>query len=214
MFEMEMEPTINLPATIETASPALSTMTSNEWLRSLPARIDDTTLAKIQSLATAALPSLSPCDEEHFTRCLRALSGLPRRAADNLGGKLMVSTYRRMLGHHSAQAIDFLCLKVLAECEWFPSIAECLKIIERWNRNDDAMKAKNLATRIARDERQARLDETMAALEHGDLDGETIAALPERWRAIAETRCLIWADPDGTYRPRPLRRTDPERRVA
>lgn len=176
-------------------------------LNNLPARLDDSTLAKVEAIASSPLPALASCDPNHFGKVLWVLlAALPKRKSDDISGELLVNAYRRMLGHLPAEQIDHLAVEVLAKCEWFPSIAECLKLVEGWTRNDDALKTKNRAGIIARNERQARLDETIRALELGELDADQIYALPERFRDIALTQGLIWADPDGTFRPRPLRR--------
>lgn len=161
----------------------------------------------MEAIASSPLPALASCDDRHFSQCLRILqAALPKRASDTLSGELFVAAYQRKLGHHPKEAISYMTDQALDRFQWFPTIKECAEVIEGWSRNDDALKAKNRAGIIARNERQARLDETIAALEAGELSGDQIAALPERFRDIALTQGLIWADPDGTFRPRPLRR--------
>jgi hypothetical protein len=173
-------------------------------LENLPARLDDRTLAMVEDLASSPLPPLLPCDEDFFLKCLRSLSILPKRKDDALSGELRAGLYYRKLKGYPKDAMSFLVSEALERCEWFPSIKECLDMLGRWKRADEALVAKLAAGQIARRERLARLNETMAALERGELDGDAIAALPERFRDIAETRALIWVDPDGSYRPRPL----------
>jgi hypothetical protein len=175
----------------------------------LPARLDDEMLAMVEALARAPLAPLPPCSDPKFVTAMRYLiSSLPSKAQDDLGGDMRINAYRRTLGGYPEDAISFLTGEALRTCKWFPTIAECIEIIGRWERNDDALRNKGRAAVIARNERQARLDETMAALERGDLDGDAIAALPERFIQIAHTRGLIWAETDGTFRPRPLRKLD------
>jgi hypothetical protein len=200
--------TTNLPATIETGHSKLSNANSSVIdLSNLPARLDDSTLAMVEAMASSPLPALAPCDPNHFGKVLWVLlASLPKRKSDDISGELLINAYRRMLGHLPTAQIDHLAVEVLAKCEWFPSIAECLRLAESWTRNDDALRNKGRAAVIARNERQARLDETMAALERGELSGEQIGALPERFIQIAHTRGLIWAETDGTFRPRPLRK--------
>lgn len=197
--------TTNLPATTAMASPAPST--ANLDLMTLPARLDDETLAMVEAVAKAPLAPLPPCSDGKFVAAMRYLaSSLPSKAQDDLGGEMRINAYRRTLGGYSEDAISYLTGEALRTCKWFPTIAECIEIIGRWTRNDDALRNKRRAEVIARNERQARLDETMAALERGDLSGEQIAALPERFIDIGLTRGLIWPELDGTFRPRPLRR--------
>ena len=162
-------------------------------------------LAVVEKMANLPLPALQPCDERHFAQCIRVmLATLSKRNSDDLSGDLLLAAYRRMLGHHPREAIDYLCVEVLARCKWFPTIAECSEIIVGWKRKDN----RPVAAARARHERQARLEGVMAALERGELTGEQIGAMPERFLQIALTRGLVWFDPDGTYRPRPLRRPD------
>lgn len=198
-----MPPAATLPATIATDLPGISTASLD--LKALPARLDDPTLALVEAMASAPLPALLPCDERTMHQCLRTWQAtLPRRASDDVSAVILAKAYRAKLGHYPAAAIAWLCSEALSECEWFPTIAQCLAILGRWQRDDAALRNKRRAAVLAMRERQARLDETIAALEQGLLDSEAIAALPERWREIAETRGLVRRDADGGYRPRPL----------
>lgn len=166
-------------------------------------------MALVEALASSPLPPPIPCDEDYFLKCMTVMqASLPRRASDDMSGEALVDAYRWKLGSQPRSAISHLTSVALDRCKWFPTIAECMEIIGGWTRNDEALRTKRRAEVLARNERLARLDETIAALENGELDAEQIYALPDRFRDIALTRGLIWADPDGTYRPRPLRRPE------
>jgi hypothetical protein len=190
----------NLPATVAMASSRQQIVESlgiDLW--SPPARIDDRQLAVLDAVAQAPLPALPRCDEDHFAKCMRTLATLPRQQSDEVKGELQFNLYRKMLGHHPAQALSFLCETALIECDWFPTIKQCLAILGRWQRCDDAVQAKRLAEGLARRERQTRLDEARRALRNGTMDQAAIDALPERWRQIFETEALLWRHADGAY---------------
>lgn len=200
-----METDIQLQTAAMERSRLLTDGSMNLDLVNLPVRLDDQMLAAVEKLANLPLPALQPCDDRHFAQCIRImLATLSKRNSDDLSGDLLLAAYRRILGHHPREAIDYLCLEVLARCKWFPSIAECSEILAGWKRKDN----RPIAAARARHERQARLEEAMVALERGELTGEQIGAMPERFLQIALTRGLVWFDPDGTYRPRPLRRPE------
>lgn len=86
----------------------------------------------------------------------------------------------------------------LETCRWFPTIAECLEIIGRWQRNDEPLANRKTADAAVRREMNARFDETFAALKAQTLSADEIAALSAYWRDIAVERGLIRTD--GSYR--------------
>jgi hypothetical protein len=56
---------------------------------------------------------------------------LPRRQADDIGGELIVRGFHRMLGHLNETQMGWLTEMVLAECKWFPTVAECNDLMGR-----------------------------------------------------------------------------------
>lgn len=184
--------------TVETGSNAPSTEGSKL------VRLNDQQLAAME--ATANLPLAAPprCDDDHFEKSMRALALLPRRADDDMKGELRIAIYRRMIGGYSKEAISFLAETALAELEWFPSPKQCLDILARWKRNDEAVHKQAMAGKLARAERQARFDDTMGALDRRELDQAQIDALPERMRDIAAERGFLRRHDDGVYRARPV----------
>lgn len=188
--------------TIGTDLPEPSTPRSNALAA---VRLDDQALAMLEELAISPLPALPPCDEGDFAELLRSLTILPRRADDEVTGKLRAKIYWRKLGGHSHDALKFMVSTALDELDWFPTIAQCQAILARWERRDDAVARKASAANLARAERRARFDDVMRALERRELDQAAIDALPLRLRAIGAERGFLRLHDDDVYRARPLR---------
>ena len=203
----ETLPAVMASATPETGSSAISTTRFSELdlavLDSLPKRLSDTLLTKVEAIANCPLPAVEPCDEDQFDMAMRSLSILPRKGDDEATGKLRRNLYYRKLQGFSNEAVGYLCSKALETCKFFPTISECLGILKGHDSRHMAIEAQEKAKVAVRNELQHRMEDTMTALCRGDLDGEQIAALPERIRSIAEARGLLWNDGDGKYRPRP-----------
>lgn len=140
-------------------SPPLSTVELS--LADLPDRLDDTTLAALETIARSPLPRLPACDERHFAQCLRMmLAVLPRQQIDEVGGELFVECYRRQLAEWPDEAISFLAAQATGTCRWFPTIAECREIMQGWRRSDEATARRNHAAALASRERNHRFAET------------------------------------------------------
>lgn len=167
-------------------------------LASLPARLDDAILGQLDTIANCRLPELERCGDRHFIQCFRVMkAALPRRSADDLSGELLVAAYQRLLGSYPDEAISFLSEHALRECKWFPTIAECLSIIGRWERRDAAYQ--RAAAHRAQRERQARFDDVRARLRAGDVGQDEIDGWPDRWRRIFECECLLHRVENGSY---------------
>ena len=170
-------------------------------LSALPQRLDDQTMEALARFSASPIAAPEPSDREHFAQCLRYMrASLPRRDADDLAADLMVTAYRRMLGHLSREASNFVSEQALARCDWFPTIAECLRIAAEWipPTNPDAS-ARQLAGGLIARENGIRFDDAMEALSARKLDQAAIDALPERWKRIASERMWLWAMPDGGF---------------
>lgn len=102
---------------------------------------------------------------------------LPRKASDELGAELMVAAYQKKLGHFSQCEITAMTDAAL-EGQWFPTIAECLKLIDEWVRNDEHTASRRKANELIAAEKQARLKQPVD-LPAPDLTQETVDALPE-----------------------------------
>ena len=165
-------------ATAETDSPKPSIDSLPPLnLMNLPDRLDNSCLAMVQAMADAALPPLPSCPERHLLQCIRIMQAtLPKRAMDDVSGELVVAAYRRKLGHFSQDAISFLADKAL-ELQWFPTIFECLAILEKFERNDHWHRLRLRARRLARGEMMERQTECATAtpplppMTQADVDG-------------------------------------------
>jgi hypothetical protein len=147
--------TIRDPSTGETVS--LAPLIDDLDLTTLPTRLDDTMLARVEAIARSPLPALSPCDTRHLGQALRMmLAVLPRRQADELSGELFVAAYERQLGNFPNQAITFLCDEAIKTRKWFPTVAECIEIMDDWRRDDGDTRRRGHATHLAYLERRAR----------------------------------------------------------
>lgn len=154
------------------------------------------------------MPPLPPCDEGDFAELIRALTILPRRADDELTGKLRKKFYQNKLGGYPHEAIQFMVSTALDELEWFPSIAQCKAILDRWQRKDVPAQRQASAAAQVRAERRARFDDIMAALERREVYQAGIDALPEQMRRIAAERGFLRLHDDGIYRARAEMRTN------
>lgn len=133
-------------------------------LATLPDRLDDAMLARVQDIASSPCPPMIPGNEKHLSKCLRImLAVLPRQASDELSGELFVAAYQRKLGHLPDSAVSFIADKAMERCRWFPTIAECLDIASEWRRDDEALKRWVRAGQIANRENNLRADERRAA---------------------------------------------------
>jgi hypothetical protein len=82
--------------------------------------------------ATASQERSTGSSMESFAKHIRLWSSmLPRRHADDIGGELIVRGFHRMLGHLSETQMGWLTEMVLAECKWFPTVAECNEMMGR-----------------------------------------------------------------------------------
>lgn len=192
-------PAIMADVTIETASNAPSTAKATAL-----ARLDDQALAKAEALANSPLPCLPPCDDGKFNQFMRTLATLARRASDDDKGELQVAIYRRMLGHYPRDALAFMVETTIAECDWFPSVKQCLEILARWKRSDGDVHSRARAAAAVRAEHRARFDEIMGTLERREFDQGQIDALPERIRSIGAERGFLRLHDDGVHRARPV----------
>lgn len=211
---MATAPDLTSNPTAEMAPPRLG---SGDWtltsIQALPERIDDATMASLEAVDSSPLPKPQPCDERHFNQCFAVMdAALPKRSQDDVSGELLARTYRRMLGHLTKPAINHLSARALAECRWFPTVAECLAMAEGFREppSDERLIRDAARGRIGR-EQNFRFGDAMAAIDRGEMDADAFAALPERWRGMAVESGRAWALSNGSYGIRPI---DPEARRA
>lgn len=155
--------------------------------RSLAAT-DRPTLDQCREIVAAGVPPLLAPNPEYLAKCLRTLlAALPRRASDELSGELLVSAYRRKLGDMPDAQITFMTDQALERCEWFPTIAECLRIAGEWQRSDRAMRQYLNAESRLRWSAQERYEALMADIAARRLTQPQIDALPDRIKQAAFT---------------------------
>ncbi len=182
-----------------TVSPApLMTASASLDLTTLPARIDDETMALLREISTAVLPMPVSCDDEHFSRCMKSLDILPRRA-DDTGGPLRLKLYKRKLGGFENGALSYLVDKGLERFQFFPSIKECLDLLRAFPNRDRDMGRRGHAKHLIEREQQHRLHDTILALQGREFSQTEIDALPAAWKRIAAEKMLLWAWPDGRF---------------
>ena len=172
-------------------------------LAALPDRLDDATLADLRAIAAAPPPAPQRSTDEHFSSCMKALDILPRRAADEMGGKLQYKLYRRMLGGYSDGALSYLVEAALARCAWFPTIAECMDLLRAFPNAEVHAARRDKAIGLHQREMQHRQDAIIARLERRELSDTQIASLPEHIQRIGWTKGLLWKFKDGTFTVRP-----------
>lgn len=165
-------------------------------LNTLPARLDDQTLAMVEAMANTPLPALASCPDNKFTQAMRYLAAsLPSRATDDLAGELRFEAYRRTLGHLPAEAIGFLTGEALRTCRWFPTIAECLEMAAGWSRGDTGERSR--AAGIVEKERRERWNDLRRAVRSGEMPKDAIEALPDRVKRALDNDNLIRVDGQG-----------------
>lgn len=81
---------------------------------------------------------------------------LPKQSKDMVSGKLFVMGYQRVLQGYPKDAITYLAEQSMRRCRWFPTIAECIDIIDEWRRDDADIRRRQKAQQIASRERKRR----------------------------------------------------------
>ena len=171
-------------------------------LDSLTGRIDDATIGVLAQIADAPLPAPERADDDHFAKCLRSMAILPYRADDETSGKLRHRLYAAKLQGYSNEALSFLVSKALDQCQWFPTIAECLAILRTWPNRDVADARRRKADYLIGWEWQKRMDEAMESLAARTMPQGEIDGLPAKWKRIAADKGYLWAWPDGRFTSR------------
>jgi len=172
-------------------------------LARLPARLDDLTLAKLARLASSPLPQPAPCPEHTLMEVMTTLqSCLPSQQRNEISAEVQAEAYSQALSGHSFAAIKHLEGQALRHCDWFPTIAECKRILAGFTGDSHLPNKRASVQRRIMDERQARFDEAMDRLSRGLASQAEIDAMPERWKSVGETRAYLWRHEDGAYTAR------------
>jgi len=188
--------------TTATELPRLST--GDLDLTRLPERLTDNQLSAVLAVAEGSLPTVSPCDDRTFGQALRMmLAALPRRQADDLSGELFVAAYQRSLGHLSKPQVEYLLDKSLRTCRWFPTIAECLELLEEWRRDDEHTRRRALARKMFNAEHRARQEDDLRWGQESQMlmTQEHVDRMPETLKQIGLKCGALYEDDDGKIRP-------------
>lgn len=155
-------------------------------LEALPERLTDSQLQELVALVREPLPAPEPCDDQHFAKCFRLMSAvLPKQSKDELAGKLFVAAYQRLLQGYPKDAISYLAEQAMSRCRWFPTIAECLDILQEWRRMDVHTRQRSyIRQAIHREQEARRLEASQKARITRAMTPEEIAALPEPMIAL------------------------------
>lgn len=176
-------------------------------LTTLPERLDDEMLARVQDIARRPLSALPPCDSRHLGQCLRMmLAVLPRRQADELSGELFVAAYERHLGGYPNEAITHLCDEAIRTCKWFPTVTECIETLGQWRRDDEMTRRQLKAKMMEQRERGLRMSERATARRlppPEPITPEAIATMPAKLVEIGLSCGALIRDADGNIGPAP-----------
>jgi len=126
------------------------------------------------------------------------------RAVDDTSGKLLIATYHRMLGSKPLEAMTYLAERAIAECRWFPTVAECFDILDDWQRADEPCQAKaaarglleNHRTRVVMADFQGKED-FMRRIRAGQIDQSEVDAAPRWYCDVAECQGFLTRTDDG-----------------
>lgn len=183
-------------------STAISVFTTVDF-EHLPARLNDTQLAEVEAIATAKLPTVVPAEEKFIAGCLRAMAVMPKRPDDAVSGEVRAKMYKRHLTGFSCEALTFLVDEAIRSLRFFPSIAECLGILNRWPNQMVATRQQNRARARAGRERTERMHDALRLLRQGKITASELAGWPEGWLRVADTQNIARQNEDGSWEPRP-----------
>lgn len=169
-------------------------------LAALPDRLTDNQLRELVALLSEPLPPAEPCDDQHFAKCFRLMSAvLPKQSKDELAGKLFVAAYQRILQSYPKDAISYLTEQAMNRCRWFPTIAECIDILQEWRRMDDHTRKRSyIRQAIHREQEARRLEASQKNRLTRAMTAEEVAALPAPMIALGISCGALKRLDDGT----------------
>lgn len=160
-------------------STEISTTAATLELDTLPKRLSNQQLATVIEIANAPIPAAEPASRDYLVKILRSLdASLPRKNADETSGALMVEIYYRMLREYSEAQLEWLAIEALKQCDWFPTVKQCKKIISQYQRSDKHTHRKYRAGQIAQKELDRRREKFIAQVKEGKIPQQTINKLP------------------------------------
>ena len=153
---------------------------------------------RLKSLALKLPTKPTPVTIEQFGKHFQFLSdAMPSKNIDDDAAQRKATVYFAVLGEYSDAAIKFMTLEAVKRHEWFPSVSQCLKLVNEYRETslrDKAMvKVRNHADR--------EYEMFASQLRAGPVNQEYIDNQTTRFKEIAETQILLWNN-DGQYTQR------------
>jgi hypothetical protein len=169
-------------------------------LDALPERLSDDALILLRAIAEAPLVPWDAGDRTFFDKCMRSLAILPRKADDEVKGKLRLELYWRKLQGYPHAALGWMVEAGLDRFDWFPSIHQCIDLLKEWPGANNARAWRVRAKRRLEDEYAARYRDLIDGIRDGTIDEDAINALSDRMKARLDCDMVIicWrAEPGG-----------------
>lgn len=167
------------------------------WLKALPERIEDHDLERVKAIAYRTVPQMPSCTDDQFAKYIRIMqTELKSRPEDEQSGKILLRVYHSRLGHHPAEAIQYLAQRCVDTMIFFPTVKECHDVLEGWV--NPMAKPSDIAMRIVYRQAEHRLEDFRATLRNGTATQPEVDALPERWRAILMEQGFLRFDGEYT----------------
>lgn len=127
-------------------------------LQALPDRLTPDQCQMLAEINRAPLPELGRISDNAFAEVMKLLDTLKRKAVDEDSAALFYRVYERGIRHMPAKQIWWAVDEAIKTCTFFPTVAEFIKIAERWQRADEAVLVKREAARLLNRERIRRLN--------------------------------------------------------
>lgn len=165
-------------------------------LEALPARLDDETLGNLARFVNTPPPPLPVADATHINRFIRLISTMPRRADDDATGKIRAELITRHLTGLPVAQINWMLDQALTRLAFFPSVHELTNLANEWRRDDDAVRARRIASARIESEQQTRIEDARAKLKWEECMPEWIATIPDHTAQILLSERLLRKEPD------------------
>lgn len=124
---------------------------------------------------------------------------LPKQSKDELAGKLFVAAYQRVLQSYPKDAISYLTEQAMNRCRWFPTIAECIDILQEWRRMDDHTRKRGyIRQAIHREHEARRIEQIEKNRLTRPMTVEEVASLPAPMIALGISCGALKRLDDGT----------------
>jgi hypothetical protein len=167
-------------------------------LQALPDTLTSDQCKVLAEINRAPLPELAKISDKAFAEVMKLLDTLKRKAVDDDSAALFYRVYERGIRHLPAKQIWWTVDKVIETLTFFPTVAEFLKIAERWQRADDAVLVKREASRLLNRERIRLL--TAPRFAPPPITQDAVDAMDEKMKSIG-IACGALIERDGKVTP-------------